>query len=50
MMKKVGMIEVFIYRHRNTKNTKPEKNKLKRAIKEVPEKVIKGQTISHSIA
>lgn len=49
MMKKVGIIEVSIYRHRNTKNIKLKKNKFKKAIKEVLEKVIKGQDISHSI-
>jgi hypothetical protein len=48
-LKKVGMIEVLAYRHRDSVEKKPGKMSLTKTIKEVPEKAIKGQAISHSV-
>jgi hypothetical protein len=48
-MKNIRMVEVRVYRERRTKIVTPKKAKLKRAIKEVPETLIKGQAISLSV-
>jgi hypothetical protein len=48
-MKKVGTIDVMVYRQKETRIIKPKKFKLKKRITEVPQKLLKGQAISRSI-
>jgi hypothetical protein len=48
-MKKMGTVDVMVYRQRETRIVKPKKAKLKRDIKVIPEKLIKGQAISYSV-
>jgi len=48
-MKKMGTIDVMVYMQRETRIVKPKKAKLKKAIKKVSEKLIKGQAISYSV-
>jgi hypothetical protein len=48
-MKKVGTIDVQVYRHKETRIVKPKKCKLRKSVKEMPQKLMKGQAISLSI-
>ena len=48
-MKKVGTIDVMVYRQKETRIVKPKKCKLKKSIKEIPQKLIKGKAISRSV-
>jgi hypothetical protein len=48
-MKKVGAIDVRVYRQKETRIVKPKKCKLKKSIKEIPQKLIKGKAISRSV-
>ena len=48
-MKKVGTIDVMVYRQKETRIVKLKKCKLKKSIKEIPQKLIKGKAISRSV-
>jgi hypothetical protein len=48
-MKKVGTIDVMVFRLKETQIVKPKKCKMKKSIKEIPQKLIKGNAISRSV-
>ena len=50
-LKKVGVLEVRVYRHKDSGIKKPKLQPeiLGAAIREVPEKIVKGRAISHTI-
>ena len=47
-MKQIGLLEILIYRHEDSRGMKTTLKTLTEVIQEVPEKIFKGQAISHS--